>query len=195
VKQLQHRLKQMEEKRQQDKARLRELAQLCKLHQKGALPAAANDEIMSSSTSPEKGAQKSTSAKNSRGSSQIRKCGDSANHDGACFEDPIKPVKGSGGAMHAEEESAGIQGQLVALWQCTLRPLLSRGNGVLELEGDCSGAPSRGKGKKASRKGAGPSVLACSADDAAEQARKQRMVVLALVAVIVGLAVGKLAVA
>jgi len=192
VKQLQHKLKQMEEKRQQDKARLRELAELCKLQQKGTLRAPANDEIMSSSPSPEKGAPKSSSAKraSSRGSSQKR-----SNHAGACFEDPIKPVKGSAGAMHAEEESAGMRGQLAALWQCTLRPLLSRGNGVLELEGDCSGAPSRGKGKKGSRSGAGTSVLACSASDTTEQARTQRMVVWTLIAVIVGLAGSKLAIA
>lgn len=191
TKQLEHKLKAMEDRRQLDKQRLRELAGLLQGQQEGGSGLFASE---SERPSPEKVVQKSGASKraSSRGPSQSgkRKGGECVNNDAKFhFEDPIKPIKGSHiSDLHLLDESTpfggGLQRQLAGLWQGTLRPLL------LQEEGGSSGAPGRGKGKKASK--GGSAVLA---NEASAGEKSQQMVLGALVVVIAGLAVAKLTLA
>lgn len=192
VKVMENKLKQMEDKRQQDKQRLRELASLVRAKpDKDAC--SGNTGGLTSASEGFSSPVKLVSGKrpSSRGPHNGK------NAEKPIFEDPIKPIKGEDSTEvltgDSSSVSAGLHRRLSGFWCGTLRPMLFRDDCILELESEYSnsGAPGRGKGKKGPRASGGAAALTREVSGSPEEVR-QRMVLGALVIIIMGLAVTKL---
>jgi hypothetical protein len=149
VKSLEQRLHQIEEQRQQDKTRLRELAQVVRGQQQEHPHDGENSD---NGRSNDLKAPAHATGKRSGSKPPERKGGKKGvdNADGkAMIGDPIKSVDDADFLLAGDTTSCfsltGDRNGLGTVWRHGLKPLVLGDDGSA---GGCSGAPGRGKGKK-----------------------------------------------
>lgn len=189
VKSLEQKLHQLEEQRQQDKSRLRELAQLVR---------GQPQENRADSDNPDLKVPVRATAKRSGSKPPERKGSKkpSDTSDGKA-EEPSQEINDADFIFDDNRSRfslAGVQSGLNTVWQCSLKPLVL-GSGASSA-GGCSGAPGRGKGKKAGRDAKSSSKAGAMSKDlynsaVDEEGRRQNLIVLGLVVLIACLAVFK----
>mmetsp|Transcript_99910 Transcript_99910/g.158100 ORF Transcript_99910/g.158100 Transcript_99910/m.158100 type:complete len:632 (+) Transcript_99910:115-2010(+) len=190
VKSLEQRLHQLEEQRQQDKTRLRELAHLVRGQQEhlqegeNAENARTSDLKIATHSPGKRSGSKPPEKKSSR------KAGDAA--DGKPTSEDAKSINNAE-FFFADDSALTSRLSLGGVWR-SLKPLVLGSSGSGSVAGGCSGAPGRGKAKKGGRDSKGSTKTGAASKElylGEEDGGRQNLILLALVVLIACLAVFK----